>query len=453
MRTNSRWSPPSFTPTAVKKTTQYDVFGNARILTEAVTSQLSRITTQDFDNANRLIKVTHPQRLSGTASYLSSATFDLYGYDQLGNRISHTDAANNTEKTFYDSLGRVVKTTSAEQLSTQYSYTYLATVTGVGGVQVGGYQKQTTRADGKTAADNVDYFGHLTWHRDYGNHTFTYYYNAAGWLTAQGGSSGQNIAYEYFSNGYLKAIDDQATHTRADYLYDAEGNRTFEGYSQLLADGVTRDYYQQSYVTYDELNRVTRIFDPRSDIRYEYDANGNRMHVWSYYQDGIGGNQQFQDLWYRYDSMNRFVVTMGQLSGARGGVGVTVVTGTTSGVQIGYDLASQRVSAIYGSDGHKERYTYTQDGYLEATYMDPNPNDATPEVLRGLRTSDAVGRVVTYQEYSGAGAPTLTRVTTYDKDSNIKDQKEWDGAKPGDSTGWARHTSLQLRRIGRRAAE
>jgi YD repeat-containing protein len=413
------------------KTIAYDVFGNARVLTD----ELSRATLQDYDANNRLIKVTHPERVLGNAS---TASVDQYVYDQVGNRIKHINANQETEKTYYDSLGRVTGTASFEQVYTGYQYDYFATINGVGGVQVGGYRKVTTRADGLSATDKVDYFNHTTEHTDYGNRFFAYGYNWAGWLATQsGGQAGQqNISYTYYNNGYLKNITDNATHEVSEYRYDVEGNRTFEGYS-LQITGQATQYYQQSTVDYDELNRVTRIYDPFADIHYAYDANGNRMHVWSYYNDGVGGNPQLQDYWYKYDALNRFTVTMGILSGG------AVVATNASGIAIEYDNASQRTAATYGSDHHRESYTYSRDGYLESTSSDPNSLDAplaTPARLRAVRVNDALGRVTRYMEYATNGTTvTLTRLSEYSKDSNLVDQKEWDEAE-GVANSWDSHT-------------
>jgi len=54
------------------------------------------------------------------------------------------------------------------------------------------------------------------------------------------------------------------------FEYDANGNRTFEGYTSK--NGAWP--FQQSVATYDQLNRLIRIQDPRCVIDYEYDAQG-----------------------------------------------------------------------------------------------------------------------------------------------------------------------------------
>jgi YD repeat-containing protein len=188
------------------------------------------------------------------------------------------------------------------------------------------------------------------------------------------------------------------------FEYDGDGNRTRETYSSGGSNSV---YYQNAVISYDALNRVTRFLDPKADITYKYDAAGNRRNVRSRYHDGVGGDEQVQDLWYRYDGQNRFVLTMGSLSA----VGQAITLGSR-GVAIGYDALGNRISASYGSDGHLETYTYTADGYLENTKING--------VLRSSRTNDKMGRVTNYKEFGANGVTvTLNRDSVFDNDSRV----------------------------------
>ena len=221
---------------------------------------------------------------------------------------------------------------------------------------------------GRTLVDQKDTFGRTTRHTDLSGRLYTYAYNQDGWLTDQASSAGQSIHTDYYANGYVKRITDNALNTRTDYEYDNNGNRTYEAY-QRTVNGTT-EYLQNSSITYDELNRVSQVTDPRATIRYEYDAVGNRRHVWSYYNNGLDGNVSTQDYWYSFDSMNRFTVTMGQLStGARAtsanDTSVSIVAGASgSGVSLSYNLAGERKSATYANDGHTESYDFDATGHL-----------------------------------------------------------------------------------------
>lgn len=460
-------------PNQAAKTIAYDSFGDARIITEWLGFGISRTTQQKFDGMDRLVEVTHAQRAAGTASYLSAPTVDVYIYDQAGQRIVHSvnttiDSISNTasgtitrsggtqvslyEKTFYDSLGRVRKTVDLQGLATSYDYVYDSGILNAYGTAIGGYRKTTTLPiDGSMTGytytgpntnmvDRVDYFGRIFQHTDFGSNTFSYTYNKAGWLIHQSstgsaaqGSGAQSIDFEYYANGYQKKITDNVTGAKTYYEYDNEGNRTLERYTiqpptPAGTPPAPLETYQESHVTYDQLNRVTKIAStaPIFDIEYEYDAMGNRLHVSAHYiYEGVPGNTQ--DFWYRYDKMNRFTVTMGSL------IGNKVVATATQGVEINYDWAGQRVQAIYRdathTPAHKETYTYTADGYLEDTYINADPDGAAIGLLRARRTNDGLGRVTAYEEWDGTAtnAKSLTRRSAYSLDSQILVQKEWNG--------------------------
>jgi len=193
------------------------------------------------------------------------------------------------------------------------------------------------------------------------------------------------------------------------FQYDNDGNRTLETYNSTNAGGVTDGtsvFYQNATITYDAMNRMVEFKDPKADITYKYDAVGNRRNVNSVYQDGVGGNRQVQDYWYKYDGQNRFVLTMGSLVNGSIAVG-------SAGVALTYDAAGNRTTASYGYDGHTERYSYTADGYLENTWSTPSGQG---ETLIASRTDDALGRVVQYTEYNG-GAVSLSRSSSYDGDN------------------------------------
>jgi YD repeat-containing protein len=434
------------------KSTGFDIFGNKRaeydeqalptnrnfITTTSLTAaDLAHRIDYTYDNENRLIRVDRQQRAEGTRSY------DLYGYDVAGNRISHTTSTNvsnatqiantsQTEKTYLDSLGRVTKTISFQGIETTYSFAYMSDIAGVGGATVSGWQKTTTDAMGRTLIDKMDMFNHVTWHQDLGGHQFIYTYNQAGWLTSQTsvGSgaqfSGQNIAYEYYNNGNIKAIHDKAVGMYTYYEYDKDGNRTFEGYINLKDAsnlvGGAKDYYQYATISYDAMNRMISVVDPKATITYEYDAVGNRrMSKSVYYDAGVNGTRQTQEYWYTYDSMNRFLITMGKFNGTRGSgtIGLGATSTSNMAVSISYNLAGQRTQAIYASNNNTEKYAYTNDGYL----TDVKIND----VVRSSRVNDALGRVITYKENNTSGSQIYIKETTYDKDSRVTNESGTDG--------------------------
>ncbi|HET7865664.1 MAG TPA: LysM peptidoglycan-binding domain-containing protein, partial [Burkholderiaceae bacterium] len=396
----------------------YDVFGNLRSSTDAV----GRQTRYRYDKNDQLIRVDHPTRAAG--QYLAGqAGWEQYEYDSQGQRIAATTVLGRSRQ-YYDQAGRVSKTTSIEGRSTSYAYTWDNTITGAGGRQLGGWRKTTTLIGGMLAVEKSDVFGRMTWRQDYGGHAFSYGYNLAGWLMTQSstlaGQAQQSLAYEYYANGYLKRQTDYVTHLQSNYAYDDNGNRVFE--EARRTDDASAVYYS-STTTYDELNRVKQVQDQQYTITTRYDAAGNRRNVHSYYQDGVDGSQATQDLWYLYDPMNRFTVTMGQIKDGR-------ITRGATGKLIAYNKAGERMEAEYtatdGKTQYHERYTYTSDGYLQDMFLATWNGSRFVEQSQpaATRQTDLAGRVLNYTERNADNSIRSNLSREYDRDN--RQTKEYD---------------------------
>lgn len=405
-----------------RKQFAYDRLGNVR----TVTDEIGRRTDYGYDLKGQLTRIDRPVLAD------SRRAWDTWQYDGAGRRIRHSTSADGStvlsDSTDYDSQGRVTATVSALGRRTAYAYLWKSDILGIAGLKTGGWQTTTTDAMGRTQSDEADTFGRKTKHTDLGGRVYTYVYNQAGWLTFQASSAGQNIVTDYYANGYVKRITDNALNTRTDYEYDDNGNRSYEAY-QRTVNGVT-EYLQNATIAYDELNRIKEVVDPRATIRYEYDAEGNRRHVWSYYHNGVDGNVSLQDYWYAYDSVNRFTISMGQLStGKRGSsagdnsVAIVVCTGG-AGVEVSYNQASERKRVRYARDNHVEDYDYDATGHLTDTWLTPSGGS---KALAAHRQNDLLGRVTAYSEYNGGGGQTYTRNSSYDADNRLLSQSGSDG--------------------------
>lgn len=408
--TTQAWNYGSAQPTLVGewhadggvKRFQYDVFGNQRV----VVDEIGRRTSYGYDLGNRLIWIERPKDASESGSIV-----DSYAYDELDRRIRHTSSllgATTTDFTIEGEVGRVV---SAAGRTTTYTATWDAQANNGNGA----WRRIMTDANGRSMTDLVDALGRKLSHVDLGGHAFAYEYNHAGLLRNSGATT-----YEYYANGLIKRMSDSASGIKGYYEYDENGNRTFEGFTGKDGNWA----FQQSKGTYDALNRLIKVEDPRYEITYEFDAQGNRIRMHSLYRDGLNGATREQEYWYRYDSMNRFVVTMGQLgadnktrgsNAADTGVGVWEGSGG-DGVTIAYDAANQRRSARYARDGHLERYDYDARGYLTDTTIDG--------VLRARRVNDQAGRVGDYYEYDANGALKSSTTRYWDNDSLLMQEHD-----------------------------
>lgn len=379
----------------------YDAFGRK----QQETNELGQVTQFHYDHAGNLLHVDR-----------AGSNDDHYTYDEAGNRISHINALGHKETYRYDGMGRVRAHTDNLGHTTQYDYQWDADI----GAErfdeatdaykkqsehaIGGWRKTTTDAEGNQRVDHHDLYNRIRFHRDMGGRQTWYDYNQAGWLVAQRGDTklnndkhfDQEIHYRYYNNGYIKGIDDLGINAFAEFQYDANGNLTFEGYSYSDAErGHEKVYTQRSFISYDAANRIDHIKDEQYELRYEYDAVGNRRRVFSRYLQPNGLTAS-QDFWYAYDAMNRFTITQGQLSGERAtdkaSHAVNVVAGD-KGYAVTYNALGQRTSAQHGQN--HEAYAYDANGFLSTTHI----NDE----LRARRINDAAGNASEYLEYKSDG--------------------------------------------------
>lgn len=454
-----------FQPDAGQMNYGYDVFGDQT----KVTDQLSRSMLQTFDAMGRLLTVTYPaDTISGDAALVK-----FYAYDGLGQRIATTNSqfaptlltGGNTTANYasskligsalvksttdYDDQGRVTSSMDYLGNATTYSYAWNSSQGATGFGTFGGWTETTNNTAGLAEVVSTDYFGHKVSEVDFGNHIYSYVYDAAGDLIQQYNNDvegifysgfeyfpGQALTYVYFNTGRLHTITEAAYTTSyvTTYGYDAGGDKISEGY---VSGGST--VYENEAVTYDALGRVVSIIDPGSantlaiNIGYEYDLNNNVVHMTSNYNT-FANSTASEDYWYAYDSMNREVIDEGVLlTGSRGG-------GITEGFQgkaVAYDAAGERVSVttatsiVGGYTAHSEFYVYSGDGYLAnvsiATQTDSGNVTSAPatgtRTVIGQYTRDSLGRVTTEYDYTtsgpqGNGTETSSTVTTYDNDSN-----------------------------------
>lgn len=401
----------------------YDRLGDQRQKFDALNME----TAYEYDKKGALTRVT---RYDGAGVQHS---FDTYEYDAAGNRIAHTNALNNRETYLYDGRNRIVVHTSFAGRLTSYAYTYSSAIGGIGGFETTTTTAGVTGLD--TMVDRTDYFGRVRYHRDLGGHEFTYQYNQAGWLrrqtgtTADGGANqrdAQEILYEYYQNGLLKSVDDLGISSFARFQYDNNGNRTLETYSQvpITSGAQTRHPYQVATAEYDELNRVKRVLEAgKFDIRYTYDAVGNRRSVSSQYFDLLTNHNEQREYFYTYDRMNRFTITMGarDTQDADGDGNTQEIVRGNTGYEIEYDELGRRhrVSSDFlnpaGQAQHvTEEYTYDPiDTVREARIY----NAGGFLVGRTLRENNALGELTDYREYDAVDIQTKYVHYDYDLDS------------------------------------
>ena len=225
--------------------------------------------------------------MTQTVDTLQHAT--TFGYDDLGRRLTVTDAETNVTEYEYDALGNQVAMIDAETIRTTYEYDDLNRLERVIENDVPG-SNPTSQRDVVTeySYDALGTRVHIT--NALGlNNTYTVYYvlnrptivedalgnqtetlyNALGYRTVMTDGNDAVTTYGYDGLNRLTTINYLADGVTVEYQYDALGNRTV----------MTDDLGTTSY-DYDDLYRLTKVVDPfTATVEYGYDKVGNRTNL------------------------------------------------------------------------------------------------------------------------------------------------------------------------------
>ncbi len=421
----------------------YDAFGNAVI----VVDELGWGTVHHYNQANRLVMT---QREVSAGVWIDKQFF----YDEAGRRVRETNGATSavpdgdggveSTRYTYDLAGNLITRRTELGYTTTYGY------------DVQGRKTSEVDAIGGSMSWTYDDF-FLRTHTNLAGLTYAYDYNKAGLQTTQTGG-GTNITNSYDWSGHLTSINDTAVGRLTTYSYDAAGRRTRE---KAAINGAM---HQDTVIGYDTLGRITTLTDLRYDLKYSYDAQGNRTHISATYYD----HQQLpktQDLWYTYDAMNRVLVSQGV------NIFNAITIDNTGGVRMTYDLVGQRKTATQWGDQfirHEirevyrpaeggmvtfEKYvlqtrtysdTYTYDGAGRLIYIDrsgetyefaspPPPQSIHETTTAGVfrvseRTYDGASRITSEIERAVERAEdrsqllVRTHTSVYDDDSRLASQ-------------------------------
>ena len=286
-----------------------------------------------------------------------------YAYDELGNRISQTDANGHTTSFEYDSLGR-----------------------------------ETARMlpGGASESKTYDAAGNLETRVDFMGRTTTYGYDLNNRLLSRSYPDGSAASFTYSATGRrLTATDFRGTTTyvydnrdriqsltypdgrRLEYEHDAQGNRT-KLTAVLTAASLAANY------SFDPLSRLATVTDAlKRSYVHGYDVNGNRASLG--YPNGVQTG-------YTYDSLNRLT----QLSTTHPASGVTI-----QGYAFTLGPAGNRTQ-IAEADGHVRSYTYDS---LYRLTGDKVTLASLPQYEKTF-TYDPVGNRLT-QTTTGQGAGTV----------------------------------------------
>jgi YD repeat-containing protein len=293
-----------------------------------------------------------------------------FAYDELGRRVSTTDANNNTSYQQYDLDNNLIRSTSALGYVGRYSST--------SAFDSFHHQISQTDATGKSDLWTVSSTGQIRSHRDQGGAEINYSYDNAGQQieqsTHRSGYADSKIKQTWL-NGLLTRIDDSGSGQVTSYTYDLANNRTREkivvsangGRAVNIAQRSTirladnsiqylgaNNLLQDNIIKYDAQNRAIEIRDGATaalssgvyHIGYEYDGNGNRIRARTEF-DNVDANtgkitgHVVQDAYNTFDEMDREVIVNGEKN-ANG----NIVYGSF-GHRLEYDKAGNRISDTF----------------------------------------------------------------------------------------------------------
>lgn len=291
------------------------------------------IKTLEYDAHRRLTKVKTP------------TTEARYGYDRLDNLSSVTDGNQHTTTYRYNARSLLVEETDPLGNKTTYAHDGNGNVTArtdPNGQTTTYEYDALNRLVRKSYAGNTDHYAwdnngnliacsnnwislHFTYDAlnrmtsktvDNWGKTIYYEYDRAGNRTKMTDPDGGDTYYTYDGNNRLVRIRNPKNQ-ETEFIYDLGGRIT----EQRNFNGTRVEY------AYDGGNRLTALSNRRSNngniarYTYNYDKNGNRIFIQSYFPTNFTGVQ------YHYDADNR-------------------LTGVDSVEQYGYDGAGNRTQMV-----------------------------------------------------------------------------------------------------------
>jgi choice-of-anchor A domain-containing protein/RHS repeat-associated protein len=229
---------------------RYDLMGRRT----ATIDQNLRRTAFGYDDLGRLTGVTPEVSING-----EPVPETIYSYDEVGNKLSQTDANGHTTRWTYDYHGRVLSRTLPEGMSESFEY-------------VDAERKVIhTDFNGDTITTLQDEMGRMQrmeYSKDGAVESFTYWPNHQ----VKTATTAEGTTEYFYDPRHRLDYELRPDGARMDYDYDLVGNRTLVKVTR--AGTVTS---QMSY-TYDALNRLetaTNDLAPGETTDYTYDAAGN----------------------------------------------------------------------------------------------------------------------------------------------------------------------------------
>ena len=374
-------------------TTEYGYYANGLLHTVTRTEDdlTDRVTTYEYDDANRLWKTTDPRdgvetRLYWPDSQLQSltspegneTTYDYddagqlttfiepndnvtggtpgdwtwtFGYDDSGNRDSESHSDGGLRSIHYDELNRPDRWTDPLEHETSLAYDANSNV--------------TSRTDAL-------------------EHERTYSYDNLDRLTTETDERNKEWDYSYFATGQLES-ETTPLGNETTYTLDDDGRTITKVEPRGNAPGGTPADYTWQY-GYDQDGNRNLVTDPLGDeTGYDHDALGEITTI---------TDQRDNETDFEYDSLNRLKNVTPPAAGASGTLATTYGYDAAGNLALRTDPKSHETTWSYDLD-HRLKARTTEIGTWNYDY-DANGNLTTLETPAGSSTGTVGDGTITY---------------------------------------------------------
>lgn len=405
-------------------------------LQKSIKDANGNITTYEYDNFDRLYKITYPD-----------SSYESFTYNNAGNLTQKRNRKGQIIKYTYDNLDRLISEVLPGSVTTSYAY------------DLAGKFKDVTDSNG-TIHHDYDTAGRLSTVTYPGTRTVSYEYDANSNQTKLTYPDGYFITYSYDSLNRITTVMENGTKTVAAYTYDplsrrvklTYGNGTSENYTYEIDDDLISLKHQFSGTStvnmsygYNKVGNRTSftisddnyLYKPLASSLSNYVSNNlnqySSVNSVSYSYDNNGSLTSDGTNSYAYDAKNRLV-------SATAGTHTALYTydpfdrrikKTVDGVTTSYVYDGNQVIAEYNSSGQMlMRYVYGP-GIDQPICMITGANayyyhfDGLGSVVVLTNTSGNIVESYTYSPYgevsmpSSLGNPYLYTGREYDKDIGI----------------------------------
>ena len=388
----------------------YTYDANGRRLSE--TDALGRTTLFTYDTFGKVLRTT-----------FSDASFTENTYDSLGNLVTTIDQLGRPTRYEYDAVGNLTRVIDAKGNATSYTYNERNNKTSEtdanGNVTLWtfdamGRNTSRTLPGGETETFAYDAVGNIVSHTDFNGDTTTLTYDDNDRVLTKTYADASQVIFTYLNDGQIDTVTDSRGITQ--HTYDTSGR-------PLRVDNPDGSFIEYAYGLD---GRVSSMTQPSGTTTYQYDIAGrlvnvtdNQANTTVYSYNAVGkpdivflanGTQKIMT----YDALNR-ITRIDYMQAA-----TTII----ASFEYTLDVAGKRVSAIETVNGVTRAIDYAYDDIDLLTLETVNDSVTGTQVtsythdLVGNWLTQTVDGVTTNYQYNNNNQLVLEGAVAYSYDNN-----------------------------------